>query len=78
MQMNETDDTKITFWRNVSDVHNIANGSVPLFDIKNGCLTVMQCGRNDRFVLKRSTQMESLMRGLGRSLAQAVGCLLLL
>ncbi len=68
MQLHETDDTKITLWRNFSDVHNIANRSVPLFDIKNGCVTVMQYGRNDRLVLKRSTQMEGLMRGLGRQL----------
>ena len=70
MQLHETDDTKITLWRNFSDIHNIANRSVPLFDIKNGCVTVIQYGRNDRLVLKRSTQMEGLMRGLGRQLIE--------
>ncbi len=70
MQRHETDDTNITLWRNFYDVHNIANRSVPLFDIKNGCVTVMQYGRDDRLVLKRSTQMEGLMRGLGRQLIE--------
>lgn len=64
----QQDDAKITLWKNYIDVHNIAERSVPLFDIKDGRVIVMPYGRDDRLVLKRSIQMEMLMRDLGRQL----------
>lgn len=68
MQQQESDYTKISLWNNFANAHMIAELSVPLFDIDNGRVSVIPYGRDNRRVLKRSTQMEKLMRDLGSEL----------
>lgn len=68
MQPHKPDDAKIKLWKRFTDAHKVAERSVPLFDMKDGQVTVMPYGRDDRLVLKRSTQMEALMRDLGNQL----------
>ena len=68
MPHQEPDDTKVALWKNFTDAHMIAERSVPLFDIKDGRVTLIPYGRDDRLVLKRSTKMETLMRDLGSQL----------
>ena len=70
MQYQEPDDAKVTLWKSFTDAHKIAERSVPLFDIKDGHVTVIPYGRDDRTVLKRSPQMETLMRDLGSQLIE--------
>lgn len=61
MQIHEADHAKVTLWENFAQAHNIAERSVPLFDIRDGHVTVIPYGRNNRLVLKRSVRMEALM-----------------
>ncbi len=61
---------KTQLWNNFAVQHQIADECVPLFDVKNGQVTIMQYGRNDRIVLKRSAEMDALMRSLGDRMIQ--------
>ena len=47
----------------------VAQESVPLFATENGKVKTIEFGKNKRLVLKRSPEMETLMRGLGKSLS---------
>jgi hypothetical protein len=59
---------KLNLWEGFTDSHCIADKSVPLFDVSNGQVAVIPYGRDKRRVLKRSVQMEALMREFGRTL----------
>lgn len=45
--------------------HRIGQLCVPLFDLAGGYLNTMQYGKNSRKVLKRSAEMDALMRSFG-------------
>lgn len=47
MQHQEPDDTKIALWKNCTVAHMIEERSVPLFDIKDGQVTLIPYGRNE-------------------------------
>ena len=68
MKLRQSDDVKIELWESFARAHKIAEQSVPLFEINGGCVTVIPYGRDGRLVLKRSNQMEALMRDLGNQL----------
>ena len=51
-------------WNNFVAAHQIARDSVPLFSIQNGTVETIEFGKNKRLVLRRSVEMEALMRGL--------------
>ena len=68
MQHQQSDDAKIKIWDDFANAHKIADQSVPLFDVNQERVTVMPYGRDNRLILKRSNEMEALMRGLGRQL----------
>ena len=70
-------EVKLKLWNNFAKAHQIEVQAVPLFDIQDGQVTVLPYGRNGRQVLKRSTEMEALMRDLGNTLIEQYGnCLL--
>jgi hypothetical protein len=68
MQLERSAEVKRLLWDDFAATHKIANQCVPLFDIFDKHVMVVPYGRNGRHVLKRSSQMESLMRDLGRKL----------
>jgi hypothetical protein len=61
-------DTKLRLWQDFAVAHRIAEQCVPLFNISDGCVTVIPYGRDNRRVLQRSRQMEAMMRKLGQTL----------
>ena len=48
-------------WNNFCRIHNIANDCVSLFNVKNDTVNVIEVGTNNRRVLERSPEMESLV-----------------
>jgi hypothetical protein len=60
--------SKQTLWDDFVSAHAIVQCSVPLFSINSGCVDVFPYGRDKRLVLKRSGEMELLMRRLGQQL----------
>ena len=67
----ETDNSaKTRLWTDFAIQHRLAEDSVPLFDLNHDQVNVMPYGRNSRLVLKRSAEMDSLMRAHGRQLIQ--------
>ncbi len=68
MQVPQHHAPKTALWQDFAEAHKIAELSVPLFDIRNGHVTSIPFGRDNRMVLKRSIQMEALMRDLGNQL----------
>jgi hypothetical protein len=61
---------KSRLWTDFVIHHRLAEDCVPLFDVAFGQVNVRPYGRDSRLVLKRSTEMDSLMRGLGGQLIQ--------
>ena len=61
---------KAQLWIDFAIQHRLAEESVPLSDLDHDQVNVMPYGRNSRLVLKRSPEMDSLMRALGRQLIQ--------
>ena len=57
-------------WNTFVAAHKIARDSVPLFASENGIVETIEFGRNKRLVLKRSADMERLMRGIGNNLCE--------
>ena len=70
MKIQHPDHSKIKLWKNFAHAHKIADESVPLFDLTDGRVTLMPYGRDNRLVLKRSSEMEVLLRGMGRQLIE--------
>jgi hypothetical protein len=62
IQTNTPDATKIALWNTFASGHRIPQGSVPLFHIRNGGVTLIPYGRDNHLVLKRAQQMETKMR----------------
>ncbi len=62
MQTITPDATKIALWNTFASGHRIPQGSVPLFHIRNGGVTLIPYGRDNHLVLKRAQQMETKMR----------------
>ena len=67
-RMAQSENVKSHLWDPFTSSHGIAETCVPLFDVTGGYVTAMPYGKNNRLILKRSDEMESLMRGLGRQL----------
>lgn len=68
MQVQQSGDSKALLWQEFFQTHEIAERSVPLFEIEDSQVVQMPYGRDQRLVLKRSAQMETLMRQLGNQL----------
>lgn len=66
-------DTKRKLWDDYESAHRIAERCVPLFDAEDGRIALRPYGLDQRLVLKRSSEMERLMRDLGRKLIQEHG-----
>ena len=68
--MSDAQRTKRNLWLDFLATHRVAENSVPLFTTENGVVASMAYGRNGRRILKRSPEMDALMRRLGRELIQ--------
>ena len=66
----DTTDAKTELWTDFLAANKVSEESVPLFDTENGEVKILEYGRNSRKVLKRSEEMELLMRKLGKDLAR--------
>ena len=64
------DNAKTELWAEFLAANKVAEESVPLFDTESGAVKIIEYGRNSRKVLKRSGEMELLMRKLGRNLSE--------
>ncbi len=62
------DQTKLSLWETFTRNHEINTSFVPLFDATEGHVNTFRYGRNKRPVLKRSAEMDKLMRNLGYQL----------
>ena len=71
--MSHPNEVKFKLWNDFAQAHQIESQAVPLFDTYDGRVTVMPYGRNGRLVLKRSNEMEALMRDLGNTLIEQYG-----
>lgn len=60
--------TKLNLWMDFLTTHRVAEDSVPLFATEDEVVATMDYGRNGRRVLKRSPEMDALMRRLGGEL----------
>lgn len=63
-----SNDPKQVLWNNFVSAHRINTDSVPLFATENGCVASFGYGKDQRLVLKRSAEMDTLMRQLGQQL----------
>ena len=61
-------DAKVALWNAFVASHRISEECVPLFEVCDGRVQTMPYGRNERIILERSSQMDALMRKLGRQL----------
>jgi len=61
---NPIDHIKLNLWETFTQNHEINTSYVPLFDITEGHVNTLRYGRNKRAVLKRSSEMNNLMRSL--------------
>ncbi|KAA9022941.1 hypothetical protein [Niallia endozanthoxylica] len=52
---------KINIWDDFCSIHKIIEQGVPLFDEVNGIVKTFKYGKNQRNILKRSSQMDSLI-----------------
>lgn len=68
MHVEVSDPAKLDLWKAFVASHSVHEQSVPLFDSQDGAVVVVNYGSNDRKVLKRSDEMESLLRRLGAQL----------
>lgn len=64
----QSNGSKLALWNNFVSAHQIDTDSVPLFTINEGRVASFAYGRDQRLVLKRSDDMELLMRRLGQQL----------
>jgi hypothetical protein len=62
--MNEN--LKQKLWQSFTNTHSILASSVPLFAVSDSGVEVFHYGANRRPILRRSADMDELMRGLGR------------
>jgi hypothetical protein len=60
--------SKLNLWQNFLASNRVDEESVPLFVSNGGLVATMPYGRDGRWVLRRSTEMDSLMRSLGKQL----------
>ncbi len=60
--------SKLNLWQNFLVSNRVDEESVPLFVPKAGIAETMPYGRDGRLVLRRSPEMDSLMRDLGKQL----------
>ena len=60
--------SKQALWDDFVSAHQVDQCSVPLFAIENGLVTSFAYGRDQRLMLKRSAEMNTLMRRLGEKL----------
>ena len=63
------DDAKSRLWQDFIATNQVAEDSVPLFALEDGFVKTKEYGKNKRQILVRSSEMENLMRGLGKSLS---------
>lgn len=66
--MSEAVEAKIRLWNDFLSIHQIDQESVPLFEASNRIVKIFEYGQNRRYMLKRSREMEELMRHLGHQL----------
>ena len=66
--MTDANSSKIGLWQSFLASNHVDEESVPLFVSKAGVAETMPYGRDGRLVLRRSPEMDSLMRGLGKQL----------
>ena len=59
-------DPKQALWNNFVSANRIDTDSVPLFAVNDGRVASFGYGRDNRLVLKRSAEMDTLMRHLGQ------------
>jgi len=64
------DDAKSKLWHDFVTANQVIEDSVPLFAMEYGFVKVMEYGKNKRKTLVRSDEMNSLMRGIGKSLSE--------
>ena len=65
---NPINQVKLNLWETFTQNHEIDTSCVPLFDITEGHVNTLRYGRDKRPVLKRSSEMNNLMRSLGGEL----------
>jgi len=68
MQVEVSEAEKLDLWNLFVAAHNVHEQSVPLFEMQEGNVVVINYGANSRKVLKRSDEMEQLLRKLGTQL----------
>ena len=61
---------KTKLWTQFLEANRVLEDSVPLFESANGIVQILEYGKNNRKVLKRSAEMETLMRDLGTTLVR--------
>jgi hypothetical protein len=66
--MTDATNSKLILWQSFLASNRVDEESVPLFVSNGGLAATMPYGRDGRLVLRRSTDMESLMRCLGKQL----------
>ena len=59
---------KDRLWSDFIAANHVVEDSVPLFAAEEGCVQTVSYGHDGRPVLKRSPEMDALMRGLGQEL----------
>lgn len=64
------EDAKADLWNQFLEANRVVEDSVPLFATENGLVNAIDYGKNKRKILERSSDMESLMRGIGESLCE--------
>jgi len=68
MQVEAQDTAKRQLWDSFVMKNKVLEESVPLFELNKGAVVQIPYGRDGRLVLKRSNEMEKLMRALGTAL----------
>ena len=54
-------DKKIALWNGFCEEHGVAEKGVPLFKCDGLRVEIISYGRNNRFILRRSEEMEALV-----------------
>jgi hypothetical protein len=63
--MTDATSSKLKLWRSFLATNRVDEDSVPLFAVNGDVVTTMPYGLDGRLVLRRSVEMDSLMRRLG-------------
>ena len=66
--MSDAQRSKLNLWMDFLATNKVDENSVPLFATEGEVVATMAYGRNGRLVLKRSPEMDALMRRLGGQL----------